>query len=204
MNVEHMKIRVHIHVQCGPLLDESDRENYRIREDYWDYWERRDYWDPWGEPVIAYGDVFRCPALTPSTARLCRIVTQMTDSRPLLSEFSISVKCKPRLAWNPKDIGPAGWTLSYPAVFDDCSDDTGVRRQSAGPDQVTAIAIPERGESFKLEICGQHQASECCLASRENELQSLRAAMEDFRMNAESDVLGDEFGEEELPDGWDE
>jgi hypothetical protein len=203
MNAERMKIRVHIHIECGPLLNESDRD-YLDPEIYWDYWERQDYWDPWREPVIAYSDVFLCPALTPSTTRLFQIVTQMTDSRPRLSEFSISVQCRPRLAWNPKDITQAGWTLSYPAVFDDDSDDTVVRRQSADLDQVTVIAIPARGESFILEVCGQHQASECCLASRENEVQSLRAAMDDFRMNAESDMLGDEFNEEELPDGWDE
>jgi hypothetical protein len=199
MNAERMKIRVHIGIECGPLTDEND--HYGPPEEYW---EPRDHWDPWGEPVIPYGSVFACPALTPSTTRLFQIVTQMTDSRPRLNEFSISVLCKPRLARNPKDIGEAGWTLSYPAVHDGCFDDSVIQQQPADSDNMTIIAIPARGESFTLEVCGQHQGSECCLASRECELESLRVSMDDFRMNAESDMLGDEYMEEELPDGWDE
>jgi hypothetical protein len=188
MNVERMDIRVRVDIDCGPLLD--------ARDDEWDAW------DDEPEEILDFGDVFPCPGSVPSTTQLLDISTKMRDSRRLLKEFSINVGCRPCLQWNPKNIGEASWKISYPVARDDSLGETIVREGSSNPDEASVISLPGHADSFhadsfKLSVQSQHRASECCLASREAELECLRQAMHEVRMREASEMSGEEFSGEE-------
>lgn len=147
--------------------------------------------NPWAEPLIDYGDAFPCPASPPSSSQLIELATMIRHERPELENFSVSTLCSLRYESYQKDFGSAKWMLRYPATTAPPAHSPDGNATVNGQDLTTiTLSAADAQDALTFTTAEQHPKSECCLAIREQELDSVGESAWKARAEAEeADIM---------------